>query len=80
MCIDFANLKAFTIVYCANVRSHLEYASVVWCPSLITKVDAMESVQKRFVMYALRRSVRRDINYRSSDENASTLRLLLDVG
>ena len=36
---------------------------MVWFTGFVTKVDAIESVQKRFVLYALRRSVRRDNNY-----------------
>ena len=63
MCADFKDLKCLTSLYNAHVRSHLEYASVVWSPSGVELSDAIESVQKRFVLYALRHSVRRNRNY-----------------
>ena len=46
------------------MRSHLEYASVVWSPYYQNHVDAIESIQKDFLIYALRRSVRRGTDYR----------------
>lgn len=64
VCKRFKNVRALKSVYCAHVRSHLEYASVVWFPYHNTLVDRIESIQKKFVVYALRRSVRRDENFR----------------
>ena len=63
-CKEFTNLKALTSVYSAHVRSHLEYASTVWFPGQIYRINSIESVQKKYVIYALRRSIRRDANYR----------------
>ena len=37
------------------VRSQLEYASVVWNPYYDKLSNSIESIQKRFVIYALRR-------------------------
>jgi hypothetical protein len=64
ICADFKNTKALTSIYNAHVRSHLEYASVVWSPAYDVHCDKIESVQKQFVIYALRRSIRRDVNFR----------------
>lgn len=57
-------MKALKAVFFAHVRSRLEYASVVWAPYYQIHDDRIESIQKKFVMYALRHSVRRDANYR----------------
>ena len=64
ICWDLTKLKAITSIYCAHVRSNLEYASVVWFPGCANKVNSIESIQKKFVLFALRRSIRRDLNYR----------------
>lgn len=60
----FRNVKALTSIYNTHVRSHLEYASVIWNPIYGVHSDKIESVQKQFVLYALRRTVRRDSEYR----------------
>lgn len=41
-------------LYCALVRSILEYCSVVWMPFFECDVKKLESVQKQFLLYALR--------------------------
>ncbi|XP_075150875.1 uncharacterized protein LOC142224983 [Haematobia irritans] len=41
-------------IYTSLVRPILEYASVVWSPSYQCYVDRVESVQKRFLLFALR--------------------------
>lgn len=64
ICKDFKNIQALKSVYFAHVRSYLEYASVVWHPYMVTYIDKIESIQKKFLIYALRRSVSRDENYR----------------
>lgn len=63
ICVDFDNVKCLTSIYNAHVRSHLEYASVVWSPSSSSLSDSIESIQKKFVMYALRRSIKRSAAY-----------------
>lgn len=55
VCRDFTSNKALTSVYIAHVRSHLEYASIVWNPNQITHSNRIESVQKQFILFALRR-------------------------
>ena len=64
ICKDFRNVEALKSVFFAHVRSHLEYASTVWSPYYQTHDDKIESIQKKFLIYALRRTVRRDSNYR----------------
>lgn len=64
VCRDFHNIDALKSVYYAHVRSHLEYASVVWSPYYQKHNDKIESIQKKFLIYALRRTVQRDRNYR----------------
>lgn len=63
VCADFRKVKALTSIYNAHVRSHLEYASVLWNPNYDVHASKIESVQKQFVLYALRRTVRRDSNF-----------------
>lgn len=63
ICHEFRSIKALKSIFCAHVRSHLEYACTVWQPHCITKKAEIESIQKKFAIYALRRSVRRDSNY-----------------
>lgn len=49
---DPYTLKTLYITY---VRSLLEYCSVVWSPNLVTYEDQIESIQKQFVLFALRK-------------------------
>ena len=64
ICYDFRDPMALTSIYNAHVRSHMEYASVIWNPIYGVHSDKIESVQKQFIIYALRRSVKRDAEYR----------------
>jgi len=64
VCYEFRNVQALKSIFFAHVRSHLEYAATVWFPYSSTFRAKIESVQKQFLIYALRRSVRRDSNYR----------------
>lgn len=41
-------------LFCALVRSKLEYCSVVWLPVFDCDNDRIESIQKQFVLFALR--------------------------
>ncbi|XP_037045741.1 uncharacterized protein LOC119081106 [Bradysia coprophila] len=77
LCAEFADVRCLTSLYSAHVRSHLEYASVVWSPSSEELSSVIESVQKSFVLYALRRTVRRNLNYELPpyDERRKVLRL-----
>ena len=48
---EFSNIKTFKILYCAFVRSHLEYASQVWNPMYDVYIKRIENIQKRFLRY-----------------------------
>ena len=41
-------------LYSALVRSRMEYASIVWSPYTNSRIDPIESVQKQFLLFALR--------------------------
>lgn len=51
MSAEFTSIKTFKILYCAYVRSHLEYASQVWNPCYEVYSSRLESIQKRFLRY-----------------------------
>ena len=40
-------------LYCALVRPTLEYCSVAWNPYTLVQINAIESVQKQFLLFAL---------------------------
>lgn len=50
----FQDIYALKSLYCALVRSVLEYAVCVWSPHHTTQIIRMERVQRSFVRYALR--------------------------
>lgn len=41
-------------MYCSLVRPILEYASIIWSPYRKVDIDKIESVQKQFLLFALR--------------------------
>ena len=51
---NFKNIHCLKALYCALVRSHLEYAVPVWAPYYQNGIDRLESIQRKFVRYALR--------------------------
>ena len=46
ICADFNAVSVFFSLYNAYVRSHLEYAAVVWSPNYDVHINRIESVQK----------------------------------
>lgn len=60
----FKKGKTFKILYCAFVRSHLEYASQIWNPRYDKYIDRLEGVQKRFIRILC---YRLNIPYRSEN-------------
>lgn len=63
ICSEFTNVAAIRSIYCAHVRSHLEYASVVWSPAYDVHKIRIESIQKQFLLYALRHKYARNPNF-----------------
>lgn len=43
--------RAIITAYCANVRSILEYGSVIWCGAADTHLARLESIQNKFMMW-----------------------------
>jgi hypothetical protein len=57
------SINAAKILYCALVRSILEYCTVVWNPYCVSHSDSIESIQKQFLLWALREVYQRDENF-----------------
>lgn len=51
---NFTDIYCLKALYCALVRSTLEYCCSVWSPYYENSVARIESVQRRFIRYALR--------------------------
>ena len=50
----FRNTQCLKTLYCSLVRSILEYAAVVWAPFYQISIIRLESIQHKFVRFALR--------------------------
>lgn len=50
-CKPFSDLTCIKTVYCAYVRSVLEYASSVWAPNYIIYNHKIERIQKKFIKH-----------------------------
>jgi Reverse transcriptase (RNA-dependent DNA polymerase). len=50
-CKDFKNTATLKRIYITLVRPHLEYATVVWCPSTACAIKTLEDVQRRFMKF-----------------------------
>jgi len=73
---DFKDVYALKTLYCSLVRSVLEYAVVVWAPYQVGQAARMESVQRRFLRYALRTLPWRDpVDLPRYDERRLLIRL-----
>lgn len=57
---DFTSVYCLKSLYCSLVRSTLEYCNVVWNPHHLRGIERIESVQRRFIRFALRRLPWRD--------------------
>lgn len=51
---QFDNVYALKSLYCALVRSILEYGVQIWAPYHAVHIERIERVQKRFLRFALR--------------------------
>lgn len=50
-CRHFRNLLPIKLLYFAYVRSKLEYGALIWYPLYQCHIDAVESVQRKFLKY-----------------------------
>lgn len=48
---DFSDLLCFKTLYCAYIRSTLEYASQVWSPYYNININRLERVQRKFLRF-----------------------------
>ena len=55
ICADFNAAPALISLYFAHVRSHLEYAAVVWSPGYASHIARIESIQKKFLSFMFRK-------------------------
>lgn len=62
---DFSNVQALKTIYSANVRSILEYSSVVWSPYYEIHKGNIEQVQRKFLSWiSFKMGIHKDfINY-----------------
>lgn len=51
---EFRDPLCLKALYCSLVRSLLEFGSIIWCPYQRVWISRLESIQKKFVRYALR--------------------------
>ena len=58
---DFHDPYTLKLLFASFVRSHVEYASIIWNPYYNNSSDRIESIQKRFLLFALRR-LPREVN------------------
>lgn len=57
---NFTDIYCLKALYCSLVRATLEYGSAVWSPNYNNGCERIESVQRRFLRFALRRLPWRD--------------------
>lgn len=56
--------ETITLLYTSLIRSIIEYGRIIWFRHTITITKNIESIQKQFVIYALRNSEKRDENHK----------------
>lgn len=57
---NFSDIHCLKSLYCSLVRSTMEYCSAVWSPAYNNGAERIESVQRRFLRFALRKLPWRD--------------------
>ena len=65
ICTQFSSIKVIKVLYCAYVRSILEYCSQVWNPQYDIYINRLESIQRRFTKYLQFKCKKFDKDYES---------------
>ena len=60
MCRGLTDVTTLRTLYCALVRSQLEYCTVVWSPYTARNVDKLERIQRRATKFILKTDVEYD--------------------
>lgn len=61
---DFRDHSVLKVLYCALVRPHLEYCSIVWSPHSTEAIERIEKVQRKFTKIACKKMVpQREFEY-----------------
>ena len=55
ICANFNSASVFISFYYAYVRSHLEYATVVWNPNYYVHINRILSVDKKFYCFMFKK-------------------------
>ena len=59
-CRGLTDVTTLRTLYCALVRSQLEYCTVVWSPYTARNVDKLERIQRRATKFILKTDVEYD--------------------
>lgn len=84
---DFSNVKTVTTLYSSLVRSHLEYASIIWSPLAKVRIAQIEKVQHKFLIFIARKFFNisfacinyKDLLHKLSMDTLETRRVFIDV-
>ncbi|GBN53651.1 hypothetical protein AVEN_189562-1 [Araneus ventricosus] len=50
---EFSSELTLKVLYCAHIRSNLEYCSIIWNPNYRNKIEIIERIQNNFLRYLL---------------------------
>lgn len=71
-CYGRFNVGTAKMLHSAEVRSHIEFATTIWAPHHAVHIQALDSVQRQFALYANHN------RYIDGSENTYRLRPYLD--
>ncbi|GBM51335.1 hypothetical protein AVEN_229197-1 [Araneus ventricosus] len=50
---EFSSELTLMVLYCAHIRSNLEYCSIIWNPNYRNKIEIIKQIQNNFLRYLL---------------------------